>query len=193
VSIVPGQVVTSGTQLTQVFKLDPIYLRMDFPQERLDDLYLGQEADVVLDSFPKETFHGKVLRISPQVNSALRVLPVVIELANPTNRIKTGISSYVRLKVRKKALTVPATALLQQEGKSMVFRVEEGRARIREVETARLAEMGSVEVRNGLTSGDEVVIFHAFYAYWGNLTGKNAYLQDNDRVDVDWRKWTRRQ
>jgi RND family efflux transporter MFP subunit len=180
VTVVPGAEVQVGQVLTQVVQLDPMFVSMDFPQERIDDLAIGQRAEVVLDSSPKETFYGKVIRILPQVNPQLRVLPVIIELKNPNSRIKADVSGHVRLYVTKKALTIPATAVIQQGSQAIAFRVEDGRARLREVRTGNLTRVGDLEVRDGLSKGDEVVIFNQYY------------LKDNDRVDVDWRKWARR-
>jgi Cu(I)/Ag(I) efflux system membrane fusion protein len=192
VDLVPDQVVPVNTPLAQVHRLDPIHVRMDFPQERLDELALGQKAQVVLDSFPDEVFEGKVIRIAPQVNPQLRVLGVVIEVPNPKERIKAGISGFVRLQVTKAVKTLPAAALLQHGGKSTVFCVRDGRASVREVRPGPVLDDGLVEARGGVAAGDEVVIFHNFYAHAGELDSREGYLQDGDLVDTDWRRWARR-
>lgn len=190
--LVPGQVVSVTTPITQVFKIDPIHLRVDFPQERIDEVAVGQEAEVVLDSFPKETFKGKVIRIAAQANAQLRVLPVVIEVPNPDHRIKAGVSGFVRVRTTRKATIAPALAVIQRDHKALAFAVKDGRAHLREVRTGPLLRTGVVEVRDGLSPGDEVVVFHNFYRHADNLADTDGYLQDNDRVDTDWRKWARR-
>jgi RND family efflux transporter MFP subunit len=181
VTVVPGAEVQVGQVLTQVLKLDPIFAIMDFPQERIDEISVGQSAEVVLDSAPKETLHGKVVRILPQVNPQLRVLPVTIEISNPDNRIKADISGFARIMVKKKARTVPAAAVIQQGSKAIVFCVEkDGRAHIREVRAGKLSKVGELEIKDGLAPGDQVVVYNQYY------------LEDNDQVDTDWRKWARR-
>jgi multidrug efflux pump subunit AcrA (membrane-fusion protein) len=193
VDVSVGQVLTVTSSLARVVNLDPIHLRLDFPQERLDEIAVGQDAEITLDSFPKETFAGKVIRISPVVNPALRVTPVVVELKNPDNRIKAGISGFVRLRAKRQAVAVPAAAVIQHGSKAMVFRIENGRARMREVKVKHLLELGMLEVADGLAPGDEVVVYFSnFYRHWRELSSKECYLQDNDPVDVDWKKWTRR-
>jgi hypothetical protein len=62
----------------------------------------------------------------------------------------------------------------------MVFCVEEGRAKIREIQTGETIGTGDVQVLKGLNVGDEVVIY-----------GHDS-LNENDVVNADWRKWTRR-
>ncbi|MBY0525818.1 MAG: efflux RND transporter periplasmic adaptor subunit [Gemmataceae bacterium] len=194
VDAVPGVVASVSNPLTTVLDFDPIHVRMDFPQERIDEVAIGQRAEVVLDSFPKETFSGKVIRLLPQVKPDVRVMPVIVELKNPNYRIKPGISGFVRLRVNRTARTVPSLAVIERGGKAIAFKIEDGRARLRELTTGPLVESGLVEVRAGLDPGDEVVVFHSnFYRHGGALVSQNAYLQDNDPVDVDWRKWTRRE
>jgi RND family efflux transporter MFP subunit len=188
-----GVIIRPFETLTQVSKLDPIHVVLDFPQERLDDLFMGQKAEVVLDSFPKETFSGQVVRISPQVNSQLRVLPVTVALNNPNGRIKAGITGYARLKNTKKATLIPATALIEQGDKAVVFTVEDGRAHLRDVRAGHATESGLVEIYGGLKPGEEIVVFNNFYRDAGKLTKSECYLQDNDPVDVDWRAWARRE
>ncbi|MBV9122374.1 MAG: efflux RND transporter periplasmic adaptor subunit [Planctomycetes bacterium] len=190
---VAGEIIPVNTPLMQVVRLDPIFVQLDYPQERLDDLFVGTKAEVVLDSFPRDTFEGTVVRISPLVNAQLRVVPVLVELANPQNRIKAGVSGFARLHVKKKARMVPAMAVVEEGGKGMAFRVEDGRARLREVKAGNLVQTGMREVLSGLNPGDEVVIFDNFYRNAGNLNAGNGYLQDGDLVDADWRKWARRE
>lgn len=192
-AVVPGSVVSVNTILMLVLKLDPIHVVMDFPLDRLDDVAVGQKAEVVLDSFPRETFDGTVIRILPMGSESLRVIPVVIEVANPKNRIKAGLSGYVRLRAKRKAATVPSVAVFQQGDKTVVFKVEEGKAKIREIKLGAMAGNGLQEVCQGLANGDEVIVYPSnFYSHSGNLVKKEAYLQDNTPVNTDWRKWARR-
>jgi multidrug resistance efflux pump len=197
VDIVPGQVMEifgNSSPLTSVLKLDPIHVRLDFPQERIDELAVGQKARVELDSFPQESFEGVVIRISPQVKPDLRVLPVTVEVRNSNNRIRAGISGFARLHVRKVVKAIPAQAVLRQGAEAAVFCVEEGRARLRLVRVGDPVGDGLLEVRDGLTKGEEVVIYLGnIYKHSGDLTRHDSYLQDNDAVDVNWRRWTRRE
>ena len=56
-----------------------------------------------------------------------------------------------------------------------------------------LLDTGVLEVQGGVAPGEEVVIYHSnFYTNADKLTRNHGYLQDNDPVDVDWRRWTRR-
>jgi len=194
IELVAGSVLNVDSVVTQVLKLDPIFVRVDFPQERIEELQVGLATEVVFDCFPKQArpFAGKVIRISPQVNPQLRVLPVVVEVKNPDNRIKAGVSSFVRLKIPKRTLVVPARAVIQEDRRAMVFRVQDGRARSVAVQLGHLLANERLPVSGELSPGDEVVIFHNFYRHPGELLPGNGYLKDGDRVNSDWRQWARR-
>ena len=182
VNVAAGEVVETDATLLQVFQLDPIWVCMDFPQERIGELSIGQKAEIVIDSYPRETFSGKVVAMLPEAKPKTRVLPVYIEVANPDGRIKAGVSGFARISTTaSQAVTVPATAVLQTASRAMVFRVRDGRAHATEVETGPLVKTGVIEIRTGLAPGDEVVVFG------------NVGLRDGDAVNEDWRKWTRRE
>jgi membrane fusion protein, multidrug efflux system len=157
-------------------------VQMDYPMERIDSLKLGQMAEVTLDAFAQETFTGKVIRIAPIVSTKTRVLPVMLEISNPDNRIKAGISGFVRIKSMKPdATTIPSVAVIKKQQKAMVVCIKDNHAIIREVRTGNLSKAGEIEILDGLQNGDEVVIY-----------GQDS-IQDNDIVNVDWRQWTRRE
>jgi RND family efflux transporter MFP subunit len=154
---------------------------MDYPMERIDTLDVGQPAEVSLDAFGQETFSGKVIRIAPVVSTKTRVLPVIVEVANPGNRIRAGISGFVRvMSVKPSATTIPSVAVIKKQEKAMVICVEDSRAKLREVQTGPVIQAGHIEILDGLDSGEEVIVF-----------GQDA-VQENDVVNADWREWTRR-
>jgi membrane fusion protein (multidrug efflux system) len=179
--VVPQMRIGGGATLAVIHQLDPIHVQMDYPMERLDSLALEQEAEVVLDAYPQETFTGKVIRIAPVVSTKTRVVPVTLEIPNPDNRIRAGISGFVRVKSAKTvARTIPSVAVIKKHQKAMVMTVVDNRAKIREVFTGDVTKDGQIEITRGLDVGDEVVIF-----------GHDS-LNEGDYVNVDWQKWTRR-
>jgi membrane fusion protein (multidrug efflux system) len=182
VNVVPQMRVGGNVTLAVVHQIDPIFVEMDFPMERIDSLQLNQTADVTLDAFPQETFTGTIVRIAPVVSTKTRVLPVTISVPNPGNRIRAGISGFVRVQsVKTGATAVPTVAVIKNKNKAMVVCIEDQRARIREIEIGPVVESGQIEVLNGLRPGDEVVVY-----------GQDA-VEENDLVNVNWHGWTRRE
>ena len=182
VGVTAGQTVNASTNIVQVMQLDPIHVRLDFPQERLAALELGQEAEIVFDTFPQETFVGRVVRIPAELDQQRRVLPVVVEVPNPEQRIRSGVTGYARIRVTYPATTAPAISVVQVGDEAITFVVDpDRRAHIRPVQTGPIVDVGVVEIVNGLQAGDEIVVYG------------QQFLEDNDAVDSDWTRWARRE
>ena len=181
IETVLGEQFSASEELTLIYKLDPIHIRMELPLTRIDKVSVGQEAEIVLDSFPSESFHAKVVRISAMVDEETRVLPVILAMENPGGRIKAGITGFGRLRINRNVTTVPSVAVVQNGDRAMVFSIEEGRARIREVRTGVIVDVGVLEIKEGLEAGEEIVI-HG-----------HADLRDEDPVNVQWREFLGRE
>ncbi len=182
VKAVPGMRITSTTELAAIHQLDPIHVIMDYPTDQLDKLEVGQEAEVALDAYPGEKFPGKVIRIGTTADVRTRVMRVTIAVDNPNNRIRAGITGFARVPYKKvNTKTIPGLSVIGHQDKAMVFLVEDGRAKIREIERGTALGEGRVEVVAGLDAGDEVVVF-----------GQDG-LREDDLVNVDWRDWTHQQ
>ncbi|WP_252855632.1 efflux RND transporter periplasmic adaptor subunit [Aeoliella straminimaris] len=179
--VAPQMRLGGQTTLAVVHQLDPIYVQMDFPMERCDSLDVGQAAEVALDAFPQDTFTGKVVKISPMVSTKTRVLPVLIEVPNPGNRIRAGISGYARVsRGTSKGMAVPSVAIIKNKQKAMVVRVEDKRAKLQEVKTGSVVQAGYVEVLDGLNSGDEIVVY-----------GQDS-VRNDDVLNTQWEEWSGR-
>ena len=112
-----------------------------------DSLAVGQTAEIELDAFSQETFTGKVTRVAPVVSTKTRVVPIMLEVPNPDNRIKAGISGFARVKCSKSGATaIPSVAVIKKQRKAMVFCVEEGRSKIREIQTGEIVGTGEVQI-----------------------------------------------
>ena len=175
-----GQIVTVDLILAEVLKVEPMQMQVDFPQERVGELQIGQSVDVVLDSFPKETFAGKVVRVSAHVDQEKRVLPVIVELPNADRRIKVGVSGYARVHAVRQTTTAPAVAIIGLDSQAMAFVVKDGRAQLRQVRPGPVVDVGYRAVESGLAAGDEVVIY-----------GQQD-VRDGEPVNTNWREWERR-
>lgn len=182
IDVAPQMRLNGDASLAVVHQLDPIYVQMDYPMEHCDALDEGQTAEVILDAFPQDKFTGKVVRVSPVVSTKTRVVPVLIEVPNPGNRIRAGISGYVRVTgERATGTAVPSIAVIRKQQKAMVVRVEDNRAKIQEVRTGPVVQAGYIEVLDGVNEGDEIVVF-----------GQDSVQQD-DVVNADWQEWSHRE
>jgi membrane fusion protein YbhG len=63
----PGRVVAAGQTILTMVDLHKLYLRGFIPEGNVGQVKVGQEAQVFLDSNPKEAIQAEVIRVDPQV------------------------------------------------------------------------------------------------------------------------------
>ncbi|MGH8604134.1 MAG: efflux RND transporter periplasmic adaptor subunit, partial [Gammaproteobacteria bacterium] len=167
----PGEVVQNGDLLFTVGRIDSIYVVANVAQEKLPRVHIGQEAEIVFDSFPQQVVTGYVGKIDPSTDPKTRTFPTYIRVKNPQLRFKPGLSAYARLKYQHYSLTIPSLAVIERGGEAIVFVAKNSRVHLRPVKV-QPGPLGKSEVIEGLKEGEEVV-------YYGLKS-----LKDNDTVDV---------
>ncbi|MCC5850339.1 MAG: efflux RND transporter periplasmic adaptor subunit [Verrucomicrobia bacterium] len=179
-----GQVVQPGQILLHLVQMDPLDIRFEVPERYLAALTDGLTVNVESDAFPDETFSGEVVFVSPEVRASSRTVAVRARVENPEGRLRPGMFGRVGLVLeeRPEALVVPETAVMQQGRETVVLaRNEEGRAERRVVRTGiRLG--GRVEIREGLSEGDVVVVEGQMKARPGMLLN---FTERSARYDLD--------
>ena len=154
--VVPGQWVSSGTELLTVVDLDPIKVEVQVLEAELGVLDEGRLAHVTFAAFPGETFEGRIETINPRVDPDNRTGRVTVLLENRDGRIKPGMYAQVTIDAQAfpDRVLVPRSAVLPRDGRLIVFVFEpegsDGRAQWRYVTTGRENERFYE-----LTHGDE--------------------------------------
>lgn len=154
-----GQYVTKGQALTSVVDTDTMKAEFSIPERFLSQVAAGQAIEVQLAAYPGERFHGIVYFIDPRVSAETRTVLVKARLPNPDGRLRAGMFANLDLvlRMRKRAVVIPESALLLEGSQALVFVVADGKAQPRPVRLGvRLA--GVVEIREGLLAGEVVLI-----------------------------------
>ena len=94
-NIVPGQVVGRETTLFEIHDLSKVWVKGNVYEKDAHQVHLGQAAHVHFAAYPDLEAKGKVVRISPQMDEKMRVLPVWIEVDNPDHLLKDGMLASV--------------------------------------------------------------------------------------------------
>ncbi|HSL22867.1 MAG TPA: efflux RND transporter periplasmic adaptor subunit [Vicinamibacterales bacterium] len=141
-------------------------LTVTVPSPRLGSLKVGQRLEFTADAVPDRTFTGRVMFINPAVDVASRAAKVIGEVPNADGALKEGLFVRGRILtvVRTNVLQVPREALVNwnvADGTADVFIVAGEKAEKRAVRTGA-ANGASVEIRDGLASGEQVVTRGAF-------------------------------
>jgi len=119
----------------------------------------GKKAEIKVDAYPEKVFYGDVYNISPLVDPFTRTAEVEISVDNSGNLLKVGMFARagIIVKIHKNAVVVPEKAIFTEDDKSYVLCVEAGVVKKRYVKTG-MTEDGKVEVVEGLTPNEEVII-----------------------------------
>ncbi|HAT8860282.1 TPA: efflux RND transporter periplasmic adaptor subunit [Legionella pneumophila subsp. pneumophila] len=153
-----GQAVEPNTVLFHISNRDKLLVVAQVYEEDLGKVNVGQEVNVHVLSYPKQTFRGQVTLIEPNLDPLTRTVNVRITLDNKEGLLKPGmfVRANVILTHNKAALTVPNVALLQADNQQFVF-VQNGSTYKRVDVKVGSVEDDYSEIIGGLVPGDLVV------------------------------------
>jgi RND family efflux transporter MFP subunit len=159
----PGVWVKGSKPLFLLDRIQPIYAVAEIPQEKAAYVSLSQQASVVFDSYPTETFRGAITKIDPTVDPSKRSFKAFVTLDNPGLRLRPGMAGFTRIENRRKVTLVPRIAVINPTGapsvEATVFVLEGDRVQTRKVRLGKPEGVGKVEVLGGLSPGEHVVVW----------------------------------
>ena len=180
----PGQYLNPGDKVVTLQSLDPIYNDFYLPQQALAHLKVGQEVDVMIDTFPDRVFKGKITTINPIVEKDTRNVEVEATLPNPTYELLPGMFSNVIVKVDepKKALTLPQTAITYNPYGDLVYIVKEtGKSD----DNKPLYKAVQEFVQVGEKRGDQVAIISGIKENEEVVTSGQLKLRNNSPIAIN--------
>lgn len=176
-----GQVISSNTQLADIFAVDYVEIRLpiknkDLPLMQLPEEYHNTEtkpeknknamvSNVVISSdlVGEQEWQGKVVRTESAIDETSQQLYVVAQIIRPYDReynqgAQIKIGQYVTANITgreiKSALVIPSSAIYQG---SYVYIVQDGLLMRKEVKLGWQNGTESIVIK-GLNSGDELVL-----------------------------------
>ena len=161
----PGELVDPGTELFTVADLSHVWVQAEVYEKDLGKVEIGQPASIRVDTYPDESFSGRVTYVSDALDPQTRTARVRCEAPNPSSRLKLDMFATVQLPTRhsRQALAVPVGAIQQLDGKNVVFvRQSPTRFEAREIKTGAVVS-GRMEILSGLREGEMVVTMGAFH------------------------------
>lgn len=120
----------------------------------------GMDVEIGFDSYPGETFHGKISRIAPAVDVNSRTFPVEVLVPNADGKILPGMFARVEIKLgTRDNVVLPDRAVVKQSGsaKKFVYTYKDGKVSYIPVELGQRID-NSYELLSGVENGDTVVI-----------------------------------
>ncbi len=175
-----NQHVTPGMFIASIGDIHTLEVNCSVNEYDALKLKIGQKAQISSEGLREKKFNGEIVQVSPlaeveqtPTGSENRV-KVKLTLTEKVEALKPGYSVNVKILTDKKAdtLIVPIEALLQRDGKDVVFVYQDGLAVLREVKKGLSTELYQ-EITEGLSQGELVIIT------------SQEKLKDNTRVKTN--------
>lgn len=167
-----GNLIQLNSPLFRIVDTSNLEATLNVPEREIATMRVGAQVNMQVDALPGMLFEGHISRISPVVDAGSGTFRVVCAF-DPNERLWPGMFGRIGVVFdqREDVLTVPRSALLEGDGESAVYRVEDGKALRTPVQLGYLS--GEIaEIISGLSVGDDVV-----------TTGKVA-LRDGAQIEV---------
>jgi RND family efflux transporter MFP subunit len=165
ITIAVGDRLASGQEIGKVVDLVNLRVEAQVLEHDLPLVRLGGQATVTAAAVPDRAIQGRITAILPLVDSATRAGRAVIQVRG-TGILRPGMYADVRLEATRlpNRVVVPAPAIIERDGRPLVFVVKGGRAqwvyvfpgRTNGAETEILADSASGQIP--VQPGDTVLI-----------------------------------
>jgi RND family efflux transporter MFP subunit len=160
-----GGGLTRGAVVTMA-DLKTLEVEVDVNESYIAQIKQNQPCRIILDAYPDTSYRGAVRQIVPTADRQRATVLVKVAILDVDPKILTEMAARVEFLEQAKPaeagttaparIFVPAAAVKEEGGQSVVWIVREGKA-VRQVVTAGPVSGGRREIRTGLSGGERVV------------------------------------
>lgn len=154
-----GDIVSAGQKLLSIYDNSKLYVDCQVSEQDIGALSIGLGVDIQIDSLGK-TVPGQIVYISPASDPQSLAFSIRVALLNPDPSVKAGMftKGVINVPLRQNALVVPKDAVMEKNGSSYVFVVNEQNVVVQR--TVQIGARGDqdVEILNGLNEGEKIAI-----------------------------------
>lgn len=156
-----GSYVNPGDLLLQMANLNQVQVRAFVDEPDIGKLAKDENVDVTWDAIPGRTWQATITRIPTAVTTVgtRSVGEITCEIANSDHKLLPNVNVNVSIVTAKRegALTVSREAVHDVDGRRMVYEIEKGKIRSRDVQTGT-SSLTRVEILSGLNEGTQIAL-----------------------------------
>ena len=155
----PGDLVQPGQTLFTIALTGNTEIRVPLDERILPQLALQQNATVISDAYPDQSFPARINFIAPSIDPQRGTVEVRLTVDPVPNFLRQDMTVSVNVETdkRERALTIPNDALGSIKGdKALVLMVRDGKIQRQQI-TLGLRGLAISEVKSGLSEGDQVL------------------------------------
>ncbi len=152
-----GDLATPTQPVVTLARTNSLQVEADVEEADLSKLRVGADAFVMLDAQPETPLPAQVTVIGSRVDPENGTFPVTLRLKRPHALMLPGMTADIDIITArlKNALVLPATAVKQAEGQTVVYVFDGDRLKKTPVKVRRLSSE-QFQVLSGLTAGQTV-------------------------------------
>lgn len=153
---------TKGAIVT-IADMDTLEVEADVSESNIAKITVEQPSEILLDALPNLRMAGRVSRIVPTVDRSKATVLVKVRFVDRDPRVLPDMSAKIAFLSRpvppedtKPLTAVQPSAVVERDGRAVVFAVADGKAR--QVPVTRGAKVGELVAVQGVKAGDIVVL-----------------------------------
>lgn len=163
-----GEMVTASSPIVTIADPENLVIESNVPEVDIASIQIGQSSDIIFDSLTdQDIFKAKVIEIYPASTVIQDVVyyKVKLKMDASDQRLKIGMSCDVDVLTGEKndVLMISRRAVKQEGGRKYVEILKtDGKTTTTEkvyVETGLSGDGGMIEVKSGLSEGQEIIVF----------------------------------
>lgn len=157
----PGEKVSPDSEIVTLVDLKQMVLEAAVPAAEIPSVRVGQKVRFHVGGFGDREFQGEVQRINPMTSDGSRAITIYIAVPNADSALKGGMFAQGELLLdsAQPVLAVSQRAVRDEAGASYVYTLRDEKV-VRTPVTLGPRAKGEafVEVRGGLSAGDQVIV-----------------------------------
>ncbi len=177
-----GEQVGPGEAIIEISNLDTVWVEAPIFERDLNRLGGNTSATFTTVAYQGQEFKGTVLDVGAVIDQQTRAAKVIFQLPNSGRALRLGMQADVRLDAGEsvKAMIIPKAAVLDHEGKKMVYVLLSGEEFERREVTLGDEYGDRVAVLSGLNPGERVVTQGAYQIRLQELRPADAGVHSHE-------------
>jgi RND family efflux transporter MFP subunit len=170
--VTPGSRVEAGTLLFTVVDPSVVWLRVNVPAAQAATVSRTSGVEFRVEGSERVYTARRVVSLGSVIDSVSRSVPLLLEVANSDGTLKIGAGARVAVRNGQRAsgVTVPGSAVLDEDGRPIAYVQVEGETFEKRVLTLGARDGGRVLVRDGIRAGERVVTGAAYQVRLASLS-----------------------
>jgi Cu(I)/Ag(I) efflux system membrane fusion protein len=166
-SVTEGQYVSEGSQIIRLEGYQSLWLEADVYSSEVGSIKNGQQVKVVVPGWEDQPQMVTLEFISPALQANTQLIQLRGAMPNPNSQWQPGLQANVFLPTESKtdAINLPIDAVIR-DGKGAHVWIERAKGKFEpQIVKTGMESFDTIEVKEGLKTGDQVVISGAYLLY----------------------------